>query len=375
MNSRRKRARFLFAQLVTPALFVALVVNSSAAEGVASATETDFSSMVQDHADATARYFESGTRSMSMEGIDQTATAIKQSFDEQNLTVMAADARVAQINNDAAGTPTEVSADITYYWKLRDAQGSVNEASATDTYKFTVHSPDDVTVAIIPFTTTTESATESASEPLELPPGEPASTDMDQAKPSSAAQESRRRRAEGEVAAQGMERLNYRSMVQYALLWTDGDHQERMNPDYPELGNNCANFVSQALHAGGWQYRQGWAPATLTNWSPDLRGPAGPSYTWGGAKYLAYFGHETGELTWMDNIWDALYADIYFMDWDPNRRPDGKIDHAALVTGRSADGPLITQKSPNRHNVPLRTYIAIAEQQGRTDIVWYGLRT
>lgn len=166
--------------------------------------------------------------------------------------------------------------------------------------------------------------------------------------------------------------LNLAAMRDYALTWTDSAHMNSMNPAYPVFGNNCANFVSQTLHAGGWKYRNGFLPSTLTNWSPNLSGPAGSSYTWGGAAHLHTFGLNTAKLPQVTNIWWTFTGYMLFTDWDPNGRADGTIDHAMVITGRDANRPLVTQKSNNRHNVPMATYIAIAQSQGKK-IVWYGL--
>ncbi|MEV6495755.1 hypothetical protein AB0M20_45130, partial [Actinoplanes sp. NPDC051633] len=40
------------------------------------------------------------------------------------------------------------------------------------------------------------------------------------------------------------------------------------------------NFVSQAMHAGGWKLKGGWDPNDLNNWHYDLTGPARWSKTW-----------------------------------------------------------------------------------------------
>lgn len=46
--------------------------------------------------------------------------------------------------------------------------------------------------------------------------------------------------------------LDYIKAMQYAELWTDAAHKDKMNPKYPDYGkNNCTNFVSQAIEAGG----------------------------------------------------------------------------------------------------------------------------
>lgn len=117
-------------------------------------------------------------------------------------------------------------------------------------------------------------------------------------------------------------------------------------------------------------------PADLGNWSPNLTGPAGSSYTWGAAKYLHTFAHRTGELRQLTNIWNARLGDLLFTDWDPNKRPDGTIDHTMVVSQYTASPsmPFISQQSTHRNNIPLSLSIQIAREQGRT-VVWYGLIT
>jgi len=170
--------------------------------------------------------------------------------------------------------------------------------------------------------------------------------------------------------AAGMEGLSYADMAAYAKKWSVS---ATINPAFPTLDNNCANFVSQVLHAGGWNYRGGYVPATLTNWTPNLTGPAGSSYTWGAAKYLYVFVHVTGQKGYLGNIWNAGIGDLLFTDWDPNKKADGTIDHTMVVSGYSGQ-PYISQQTPNRNNIPLSLSISLAASQGRT-VVWYGLIT
>ncbi|WP_426004861.1 amidase domain-containing protein [Paenarthrobacter sp. NyZ202] len=42
-------------------------------------------------------------------------------------------------------------------------------------------------------------------------------------------------------------------MVNYARYWAFG-----RNGAYRQFGNDCQNFVSQSLNAGGWQHVGGW---------------------------------------------------------------------------------------------------------------------
>jgi hypothetical protein len=167
-----------------------------------------------------------------------------------------------------------------------------------------------------------------------------------------------------------MEPLNYTNMGNYARYWSVPD---RKNKDFPNLANNCANFASQTLRAGGWKYRGGVNPKDLGNWSPNLTGPAGSSYTWGGSKYLILFGHNTGGKRYLDNIWNARLGDLLFTDWDPNLKADGTIDHTMVVSQYSKQ-PYISQQTPHRNNIPLTMSIKLAKDQKRT-VVWYGLVT
>ncbi|WP_164860119.1 amidase domain-containing protein [Actinomyces wuliandei] len=168
-------------------------------------------------------------------------------------------------------------------------------------------------------------------------------------------------------------------MVEYAIKWTsspyDGDEADDFNPEFPREKNNCANFVSQVLRAGGWEYEGGVNPYDTSNWTTNLTGPAGPSRTWINSAYQ-YTYVRNGSYGWLDNIWNAVPGDLLYVDWDPDGRADGTIDHVMVVTGRSlvSGSPRISQKTLNRSNIPLTQSIAIAEEQGKEDIVWYGLK-
>ncbi len=315
--------------------------------------------------------------------IDATARAIKESFDSNGLTVVRSTSNATNVHvTSTAGGALVATSDITYSWLLKDATGAITESSVTDSYQFTVGAP--ATAGAVSDARILPPAPEPGLRLTVPADARPASTDRRSSHPNTAKVASDRRATNGSASggllaavasAPPMGYLNYANEVNYALLWTDSAHVDKMNPNYPVFSNNCANFVSQSLHAGGWAYRQGWVPSTLTNWSPDLTGPAGSSYTWGGAQHLGTFVWNTAQLPYLDNIWNALYGDLYFMDWDPNGRADGSIDHTALISGTNSAGPLVTQKSNNRHNVPLATYISIAQSQGKTNIVWYGART
>ncbi|WP_328687903.1 amidase domain-containing protein [Streptomyces phaeochromogenes] len=177
--------------------------------------------------------------------------------------------------------------------------------------------------------------------------------------------------------------------AQYADKWSQGngsyvdkngreigDGEPRYNPDYEQFDNNCANFVSQALHAGGWPKAGGWNKDDDNNWTDNLTGPRGPSTTWSVAYRLWTYAinDSRGERlrTWPpddpngDNqdVWSLEKGDLLFADWDPYGAADGQIDHAMIITGRyTSQGftePTYSQNTPHRNNLPLSIGMKIA---------------
>lgn len=167
-------------------------------------------------------------------------------------------------------------------------------------------------------------------------------------------------------------KLNRTKVAQKALQWSKKEGQ--MSPNFPIYNNNCANLASQALRAGGWKYRQGTNRFNLTNWAPNLIGPAGPSRTWTQASSLYTFSRNTAKESKLSSIWKGKKGDLLFADWDPKGKADGSIDHVMIVTGKTSKGnPTISQQSPARHNIALSTSIKYAKQQGKKSIKWHGL--
>ncbi|WP_158710970.1 amidase domain-containing protein [Streptomyces albus] len=167
--------------------------------------------------------------------------------------------------------------------------------------------------------------------------------------------------------------------VAYALRWStvyksrNGIvvHEARNTAEYDDLGTtNCANFVSQALFAGGWPKRGGWNPRDPSNWTNDLLQNS-PTRTWVNANWLfdfaiEYRGYERNFWPPSDPtaepgdpdfaVWELQPGDLLFADWD-TAVPDGVQDHVMIITGTyTSQGftePTYSQNSPNRHNLPL----------------------
>ena len=184
-------------------------------------------------------------------------------------------------------------------------------------------------------------------------------------------------------------RTNVGNMVKYAFKWTghpnNGDKRDDFNPEYPYVnGNNCANFVSQVLRAGGWgirpglQYHLSWESPDI--WTPNFFYPmpsARTSHTWSVASFQYNYVIKHSSYTLLIDIQAARAGDLFYTDWYPERKkggPDGKIDHVMVVTGKTWAGePRISQKTPNRHNIPVSQTKKRADKQG-LDVTWYALK-
>lgn len=156
---------------------------------------------------------------------------------------------------------------------------------------------------------------------------------------------------------------NYGNMASYA-----DRHWKRANSDYRVYGNDCTNFISQAMRAGGWGTTSGsamsrkdnskWFYASFT-WTT--------SYTWAGAENWYWFANKHSKRTKMlSNVWHMAKADVLQADW----KRDGIIDHSMIVTTRTSNEVYLTYHTPSTHNKKLSTIVA---QYPRA--WWYAHRT
>jgi hypothetical protein len=108
---------------------------------------------------------------------------------------------------------------------------------------------------------------------------------------------------------------------------------------YPN--QDCTWFVSQALWAGGLPRTSTWTDQTTPSVAAVRADALKNALTNAGFATIS-------ELSWSDNTAGrAQDGDIIAYDW--NGRPDGVIDHLAIVTSHDAQGtPSVTQHSPAR---------------------------
>ncbi|MDK0520696.1 amidase domain-containing protein [Streptomyces sp. ML-6] len=158
---------------------------------------------------------------------------------------------------------------------------------------------------------------------------------------------------------------NYSAMVRYA-----NKYWKKPNSNYRTYGNDCTNFISQVMRAGGWKATSGsfasrknnkkWFYASHT-WTT--------SYTWAGAENWYWFAVKHSKRTKsLDNVWKLVSADVLQANWKP--RKDDIIDHTMVVTKLYKGTPYLTYHTGNTHNKSLRKLLA-----DHPNAAWYAHRT
>lgn len=125
--------------------------------------------------------------------------------------------------------------------------------------------------------------------------------------------------------------------VAYARKWALS-----ANPDYEAFGQDCTNFISQALFAGGWDM------TTSTDLCEDERDDnlwwyrrdacwhikrnSHCSWTWSVARYLYRFLCNSARATFVKSVWDLQPGDILQKDY-----ADDYIKHSLILTEKTED--------------------------------------
>ncbi|MEU3600073.1 amidase domain-containing protein [Streptomyces sp. NPDC006798] len=144
---------------------------------------------------------------------------------------------------------------------------------------------------------------------------------------------------------------DYDKMVTYA-----NKHWKNYNGSYRKYSQDCTNFVSQIMRAGGWgetgsiinrKKNKVWFYGDY-NWST--------SYTWAGAENWYWFAkHHSKRTKILDNIWKMAKADVLQLDFQGNNK---NIDHTMFVTKTNRGKIYMTYHTTNTHNKSLAKIVA-----------------
>ncbi|NYG38470.1 amidase domain-containing protein [Janibacter alkaliphilus] len=148
--------------------------------------------------------------------------------------------------------------------------------------------------------------------------------------------------AESAATALGSTREDAASYaLRYALSYNDR---------YRNFGNDCTNFISQALRAGGFNNRHMLQNKTSTwSWWYDHEWIDEWSHSWSVANYHYKFHLNTkrGKVSWTSSR-ALVRGDLVYADW----RRDGVKDHVWMVTGYTPRGDRrVSGHTADRRNV------------------------
>ena len=162
---------------------------------------------------------------------------------------------------------------------------------------------------------------------------------------------------------------NYAAVVNYAVKYAGTDlgtgDTAGYNHNYPSFSNDCQNFVSQALRAGGWADDFAGSTVDPTNYrewyfrNDPFNGQLQWSTTWDNTWwFMRFLYNNPNEVRgYYLGAWSqAVAGDIVQVDWD-GASNGLKPSHAMIITkaGSSLSDIKITQHTTNRLNYSLLT--------------------
>jgi len=152
-------------------------------------------------------------------------------------------------------------------------------------------------------------------------------------------------------------------VVTYANTWWNSN-----NPAFTIVPNDCTNFASQAMNAGGWTMVTGLYTDDRYWWHTG--NPLIPkSYAWADAQDFYDFAVlRSGRATRWASVDDLRAGDVLQYDITTSG-----MNHTMIVTSKVGSEPYLTYHTSNKHNKPFSAvYTAVAAQDSTP--VWFALK-
>lgn len=138
-------------------------------------------------------------------------------------------------------------------------------------------------------------------------------------------------------------RYNREQAVAYAKMWWDG-----RNPAFPSFRDDCTNFISQCLYAGGAPMRG--VPNEASGWWMQPQKHKW-SFSWSVAHSLRWYLETSKEglvATRVSSPTDLELGDVIAYDFTG----DGRIDHTTIVTSIQNGIPYVHAHTFDSENRP-----------------------
>jgi hypothetical protein len=138
------------------------------------------------------------------------------------------------------------------------------------------------------------------------------------------------------------------------------------NSSYRAYSNDCTNFISQVVRAGGWPFDEVGERTTNNAWYYGLFTWT-TTYSWAGAHNFNLFFAQSGRGSSARYFSDLRTGDLLQADFGPS--PDGNIEHSMIVTKKDSYGNLYLTYHTNNTRDRLLSDIRTANPGTN----WYGL--
>lgn len=126
--------------------------------------------------------------------------------------------------------------------------------------------------------------------------------------------------------------------VEYSRLWWN-----KRNPKFPQFQNDCTNFISQCLLAGGIPMErtnnvtEGWWYSQSSNrWS----------LSWSVSHSLRWYLLNKRLATQVNSVEDLQIGDLIFLDF----QGDGRVDHCLIVNATNRNGVTVNAHTSDSYN-------------------------
>ncbi len=125
---------------------------------------------------------------------------------------------------------------------------------------------------------------------------------------------------------------------------------------YRTYGNDCTNFISQCLAAGGWTGTGSALSRTSnTTWFYSSLGESFTTYTWAGAHNHYFFHKETARSTAGAYVSSLRLGDIMQVSFSN----DGHIGHTVIVSKEDTNGTdYVSYHTTNTLNKPVTQFVS-----------------
>lgn len=127
------------------------------------------------------------------------------------------------------------------------------------------------------------------------------------------------------------------------------EHSHGLRKPAERVGLHGANFISQALRAGGRQDKPGWYKDYRYWWHNGLN----QTRSWVNAHVWGSFAISSGRTRNLSNVWQIRNADILQVKGNGS----GQKEHSAIVHKMVGNMPYLAYHTNNRKNVTFSEFL------------------